>query len=96
MKSHHLVWVLSSWQIVVERYPAIGETVEIGTFPYEFKGFLGLRNFCMRTCTGEYLAKANTLWSLLDTQTGRPATPPGDMLEGYRLEPRLEMEYRCV
>ena len=93
LKSHHLVWVLSSWQIVVERYPAIGETVEIGTFPYEFKGFLGLRNFCMRTCTGEYLAKANTLWSLLDTQTGRPATPPGDMLEGYRLEPRLEMEY---
>lgn len=93
LKEHHLVWVLSSWQIVVERYPAIGETVEIGTFPYEFKGFLGLRNFCMRTPTGEYLAKANTLWSLLDTETGRPTAPPGDMVEGYRLEPRLEMEY---
>ena len=43
LKERHLVWVLSSWQIVVERYPLLGENVIIGTSPYDFKGFMGYR-----------------------------------------------------
>lgn len=93
LKERHMVWVLSSWQIVVERYPKLCERVEVGTFPYEFKGFLGSRNFFLRTETGEYPAKANSLWSLLDTETGKPARPVAEMLDGYRLEERLEMDY---
>ena len=47
LREQHLVWVLSSWQIVVERYPGLGESVVIGTVPYEIKGFIGFRNFLM-------------------------------------------------
>mgnify|MGYP003442004741 FL=1 len=43
----NLVWVLASWQIVINRYPILGEKVVIGTHPHDFKGFLGSRNFCM-------------------------------------------------
>lgn len=93
MKGKNMVWVLSSWQIVVERYPSLCEEVEIGTLPYEFKGFLGSRNYIMKTIQGEYLAKANTLWSLLSTETMRPVALNQDMLEGFKLEPRIEMEY---
>lgn len=93
LKEHRLVWVLSSWQIVVERYPSLCERVEVGTFPYEFRGFLGFRNFFMKAEDGSCLAKANTLWSLLSTETMKPASPPAAMLEGYALEPKLEMEY---
>lgn len=93
LKRNHLVWVLSSWQIEILRYPRLCETVEIGTFPYEFRGFLGYRNFFMRTAGGEWLARANSLWSLLNTDTGKPAQSPGEMLQGYRLEERLDMEY---
>lgn len=90
---HHLVWVLSSWQIVVERYPKLCEHVKVGTAPYEFKSFLGSRNFVMMTKDGEYLAKANSLWSLLNTDTGKPTAPPEEMLQGYTLYDRLEMDY---
>lgn len=93
LKRKHLVWVLSSWQIVVERYPCLCERVEIGTFPYDFRGFLGSRNFFMKTEDGAYAAKANTLWSLLDTETLKPAAMPEEMLEGYVLEEKLIMEY---
>lgn len=93
LKEKHMVWVLSSWQIVAERYPGLCERVEIGTFPYEFKGFLGSRNFFMRTEDGEYLAKANSLWSLLDTDTMKPAMVPEEMAKGYLLEQKLDMEY---
>ena len=72
LKERHLVWVLSTWQIVVERYPLLGENVIIGTSPYDFKGFMGFRNFWMKDESGNYLARANSIWSLLDTQSNRP------------------------
>lgn len=93
LRGQHLVWVLSSWQIVVDRYPSLCEKVIIGTKPYELKGFLGYRNFAMMDQEGRYLAKANSLWSLLNTDTGHPANIPAVMKERYRLEERLEMEY---
>ncbi len=93
LKEKHLAWVLSSWQIVVEGYPYLGDKVMIGTAPYEFKGFLGSRNFAMMREDGSYCAKANSLWSLLNTDTGKPVIPSSEMLEGYALEPKLDMEY---
>lgn len=93
LKERHMAWVLSSWQIVVERYPALCEPVKIGTHPYEVKGFVGLRNFAMLTPEGEYLAKANSLWSLLNTDTGKPTAPDEEMRAGYVLEEKLDMDY---
>ena len=93
LKQRHMAWVLNSWQIVVERYPRLCEKVEIGTFPYEFRGFLGYRNFFMKAEDGSWLARANTLWSLLNMETGKPAVPPEEMIRAYRIEPRLPMEY---
>lgn len=92
-KEHHVVWVMSSWQIVVKRYPSMGENVTVGTMPYDFKGFVGYRNFLMKDAEGDMIACANTIWSLLDTESGKPAKPNEQMLRGYALEPKLEMEY---
>lgn len=92
-EKHHVVWVMSSWQIVVKRYPSMGETVTIGTMPYDFKGFVGYRNFFMKDGQGREMALANTIWSLLDTRTGKPVKANSEMLAGYVLEPKLEMDY---
>ena len=91
LKEHNLMWVLSSWQIVIDRLPALCEKVTVGTFPYDFKGFFGYRNFFLQEESGAYIAKANTLWTLLDTQTLRPVVPPADMKEAYVVSPKLEM-----
>lgn len=93
LKQRHIVWVLSAWQIEVERYPKLCETVEVGTFPYDFKGFMGNRNFFLKDENGAYLARANSIWTLIDVDTFRPVKPTEEMLQGYVLEPRLEMEY---
>ena len=93
LQERNLVWVLSSWQIVVMRYPVIGERVTIGTQPYQMKSFLGYRNFYMTDEKGCYVAKANTLWSLLNTNTSKPSLVTEDMLQGYGLGEKIEMEY---
>ena len=87
------VWVLAAWQVIVHRMPALGEKVEIGALPYDFKGFLGLRNFFMKGSDGELLAIANSQWTLLSTETMKPMKPTEKMLECYAVEPRLEMDY---
>lgn len=93
LEEKHLVWVLSSWQIIVNRYPNLCEEVRIGTFPYDFKGFLGYRNFLMQTAGGEILAMANSMWSLIDLDTGKPAAPSKEMVAKYPMEERLSMDY---
>lgn len=93
MREQHLVWVLSAWQIAVCRYPSLCERVTIGTRPYDMRGFVGYRNFAMLDERGGYVAKANSLWSLLNVDTGKPVAVPEEMLAGYRLGERLDMEY---
>lgn len=87
------VWLLSAWQICIERYPGLAERIVTGTSPYEFRGFIGCRNFLMKTEAGEVLAYANSIWTLLDTKTMRPAKPSEKMLQGYVIEEKYPMYY---
>ena len=93
LKERKRAWVLSSWQIVVERYPNLYERVIVGTQPYDMKGFLGYRNFAMMTEDGEYLAKANSIWSLLDLDKGKPVPVSEEMAQKYGIGDKLDMEY---
>lgn len=86
-------WVLSSWQVVISRYPELGEHIVTTTFPYAFKGFMGMRNFTMETKEGERLAWANTYWSHISTETGLPEKLTREEVQGFVLEPKLEMDY---
>lgn len=93
LKERHTVWVLGSWQIVVDRYPRLGERVTVATAPYDFKGFMGYRNFLLTDEAGQRLAYANTIWTLIDTDSGRPVRPTDEMIAPYILEEKLDMEY---
>ncbi len=93
LREKNLVWVLSAWQIDVARFPMLCENVVVGTFPYQFKGFLGSRNFYMKDEEGVRIACANSLWTLVNTETMKPAMPTEEILSAYELEPKLEMEY---
>lgn len=93
LKERNIAWILSAWQIVVDRYPKLCETVSVGTIPYEIKNFIGYRNFLMETQDGERLAYANTIWMLMDMEKMKPVKATQKMLEAYKLGERLEMNY---
>lgn len=44
LKEWNRFWVLSAWQVIVERYPAMGEQIRTSTWAYGFRGFMGFRN----------------------------------------------------
>ena len=93
MDSVGKVWIMNGWQIIVDRYPGYGEQIEVGTWPYDFKGPLGLRNFIIDDAEGQRIAKANSVWAIVDAQSGRPARVDDELLSTYVLEPKEEMDY---
>lgn len=93
LKKEKVLWALSAWQIVIGRYPRLCEKITVGTAPYDFKGFIGYRNFWMTDESGQRIAVANSIWSLIHTETGKPAKPDERMIRQYALAPKLEMNY---
>jgi len=87
-----LVWVLSSWQIVIYKQPKLGDRIVVGTFPTSFKGFMGLRSFFMEDEQKNRLVEANSIWTLLDVNKAVPARVPAVISDKYTLLPALELE----
>ena len=86
-------WFLSSWQIVIERYPELGEPIAISTWPTGFKGMFGDRNFILEDKEGNILAWANSLWIYMDLEKGRPTKPSKEDIEKYGATQALEREF---
>lgn len=95
LKERHRAWWLTSWQIVIDRYPRLGEEIVIGTWPYDFKGIYGYRNFTIQDKQGNYLVRANSVWFFFDTAEGRPVKVQEGDIRGYRTsdDKKLLMDY---
>ena len=93
VRSEGRAWVLSSWQIVIDRLPSLFEEVDICTQPYDYRGFYGDRYFYIQDMEGCKIAKANSLWIYMDINTGRPVKIPKEVSDLYGTAEPLEMEY---
>ena len=78
---------------MVDRFPDFYEDVETGTYPYNFKGCFGQRNFFMKDKDGNFLAKADSLWSLIDTKAFKLTNIPEDVSAKYEKSEKLPMDY---
>ncbi len=91
LQSHHRIWLLHCWHLKIEAPARLGDSILISTWPYDFKGFYGYRNFLMQDKQGKLLASADSLWVYMDTESGKPMRIPEDH-GGYILEPPHPME----
>jgi len=86
-------WVLNYWEIDIIKRPVLGDRVWVGTMPHSLKGFLGGRNFCIKDMNGEYMVKANSLWTFLDMKAAKPVRIPDDIVGVYEIGEKLDMNY---
>lgn len=84
LQSNHAAWVLSSWEVRVHRLPKLNEEIQVCTWPYDFKGFYGYRNFLMLGADGEILVEANSVWVYMDMEKMRPMRISELVKEKYR------------
>lgn len=93
LKARKKAWILSYWQVIIDRYPKLGEEITVGTFATKFKGLFGDRNFVMKDSEGNRIACANSIWVFMDMEKGRPARPGNEDIEPYGTEEPLDMPY---
>ncbi len=66
-------WLLSYWDIYIDRLPRFCEKITIGTSPYAFRGVIAKRNFWIKDGEGKYLLRADSQWFAFDPERMRPA-----------------------
>lgn len=93
LKEMGLAWILGSWQLEIIRRPNINENLVVTTFPYEFKGFIGYRNFTLETYDGQMLVKCASIWTLINMKTMHPQRADKDFISAYELSEKLDMNY---
>lgn len=86
-------WLMNSWQIIIDRFPTLGENITTSTWAYDFKSMYGFRNFTIKDSSDKLCARANSIWVYMDTNTHRPAKVSPEDIYGYGHEEPLDMEY---
>lgn len=85
-------WFAISWNIEVKRYPKMFEDIVVKTWPYDFSAIMGYRNVIVEDKDGNVIVCADSIWSLVDLNTGRPTKINEEDSAGYDPEPRFPMQ----
>lgn len=80
LQERGLTWVLVRQRVENPVPVALGETIEIETWPAGVDRLAALRNFVVRSATGGEVARATTHWLVLDVARRKPVRP-GDVLD---------------
>jgi acyl-ACP thioesterase len=88
LRAAGLTWVLARQRIEVPLPVALGDALEIETWPTGVERLAATRDFVVRRGDGAEAARASTQWYVLDLETRRPVRP-GDVLDPrFPREPR--------
>ncbi len=91
-KDSGIAWVVASWQIIIRRFPQMGERILVKTWPHSFRGFMGDRNYSIETEDGELLVTADSQWLLMDLKNNRPARVEKGMMEIFGASDEKKLE----
>jgi medium-chain acyl-[acyl-carrier-protein] hydrolase len=87
------VWLMNAWQIIIHRFPTLGEEITTSTWAYDFKSMYGYRNFMIQDGNNQIMAVANSIWVFIDTETGHPVKVTEEDIRGYKPSQKYDMEY---
>jgi medium-chain acyl-[acyl-carrier-protein] hydrolase len=76
MRETNLAWVLNRLKLTVVRYPKLGETVALSTYPVRIDKYFVYRDFQLFDNQGVMIASAVSVWLLLDLEKRTMASVP--------------------
>lgn len=91
LNAHHMGWVLTEWEIKIDRLPHFCDTIRTKTWSYGIHGFQALRCFAMDSEDGERLVTADSQWVLFDLQERRMMRIPESQMVYLSDEPRCDL-----
>ena len=95
LNDHKTAWMLTSWQIKIDRKPKYCENIKVTTWACGFRFFVGKRNFTIENAdTGELLVYAYSEWAYVNIEKGLPEkNVPEEEFEAYGMADPLDKEF---
>lgn len=82
LNNEGLSWVLVKKSLNIIRYPALGETIKIKTYPSGFNRLFAFRDFIGYDSKGVVLAKSSTVWVLMNIHSRKAQTIDKERFKG--------------
>ncbi|MBW9156067.1 acyl-[acyl-carrier-protein] thioesterase [Clostridium tagluense] len=86
LKENHMAWVLYKWDITMESYPLLNETIKVKTFAYSFRKFYAYRKHEIIDIEGNTIGYATSVWILINTDRRRPIRITEEMYGAYGID----------
>lgn len=91
-KEKQRAWFLLAYELQLLQPIRLGQKIVVGTAPTDFKGLYGTRQFFIQDDKGNYLVKANTLWTLMDLSARCPVRITEEDTKHFEMETVFDME----
>lgn len=85
-------WFAISWNIEIKKFPKMFDDITVKTWPYDFSSTMGFRNVIITDSEGNDIVCADSIWTLMDMNTGKPTRIEEEDSKGYDLEEKYPME----
>lgn len=82
-QKNNVTWILHKYNLEVNRFPEVGEKLNILTQPTAMDKFYGYRLFEVTDEKGKNVATAESIWLFINTKNMRPIRVNDDMLNGF-------------
>lgn len=86
LKSQNRAWVLLAYKIQIFKELQLGDRIEVGTCPTEFKKVFATRQFFIKDENGDFVVKAESIWSMLDIEERIPVRISEEYVKAYQTE----------
>ncbi len=86
LTENNMAWVLYKWDITMESYPLLNDTIKVETFAHSFKRFYADRKYEIFDGKGNKIGHADSVWILINTDRRRPIRVTKDMYEVYGID----------
>jgi len=86
MSDQNYAWLLNRWEVDISDYPRAKEEVIVYTWTTGFNKFYAYREFMMKSSDNRELARASTIWILVDSITKKPRRIPANMIHVFSTE----------
>ncbi|MGV8984562.1 acyl-[acyl-carrier-protein] thioesterase [Clostridium sp.] len=86
LKENNTAWVLYKWDITMDSYPLLNETIKVKTFAHSFRKFYAYRKYEILDAKGNKIGYADSVWILINTNRRRPIRITEDMYVAYGID----------
>lgn len=81
-----LTWIVTDYQLFIQRLPKVGEKVLVTTQAIEYNKYFCYRNFWISTEAGEELVRIETIFVLMNIDTRKMSSVPEEIIAPYESE----------